>query len=502
MSCISRLIPWALALLLGGWAVPTAAQERPLALVGGTLIDGTGTEPVGDSAIVLRDGRIEAAGLRSEVVIPMDAEAIDVSGKWIIPGLIDAHVHFFQSGGLYTRPDIIDLRSVRPYEEELAAIRRKLPASLARYVASGVTGVIDIGGPIWTYEVRDLARSTSPAPRVAVAGPLLATYVPPQLEDVADPPMLRIETPEEARASVRRLLAHKPDLIKVWFVRPRRDLKEQIAWVEAAIAESHAAGVPVAVHATQERVARAVIDAGADILAHSIDDRRIGTEMADRIAAQRVIYVTTLVVNEGYREVLGGRVELTEIERQLGDREAIASWDDVSDLPARLAPRSPAAPQPAVDPEMAANLIALQQAGAIIAAGSDAGNIGTLHGPALHRELELMVEAGLTPMQALVAATRGGAAAMGRADELGTIEPGKLADMVVLDADPTANIRNTRRIDRVFVGGEMFNPDAIESTLRRHPHGCPRMTRGHCGLLDLQCSGLAPPAPRRFDRRT
>ncbi len=102
----------------------------------------------------------------------------------------------------------------------------------------------------------------------------------------------------------------------------------------------------------------------------------------------------------------------------------------------------------------------VQEAGITIAAGSDAGNNGTLHGPSLHHELALMVEAGLTPMQALVAATSGGAAVMGRVDELGTLQPGKLADFVVLAADPLADIRNTRAIALVIKGGQIFRPDA------------------------------------------
>jgi len=108
-----------------------------------------------------------------------------------------------------------------------------------------------------------------------------------------------------------------------------------------------------------------------------------------------------------------------------------------------------------------ANLKKLQDAGVVIAAGTDAGNIGTLHGPSLHREFELMAEAGLTPMQILVAATQGSAQVMGRAADVGTIAKGKLADLVVLSADPTAKIENARRIERVFKGGQMLDPDDL-----------------------------------------
>lgn len=455
-----------LILALLGWLAPAYAQQRSVALVGATLIDGTGAPPVVDSAVLVEGTRIAAAGPAAEVDIPEDAQVIDLSGKWLIPGLIDAHVHLFQSGGLYTRPDVIDLRTIRPYEEEITRIRHDLPETFARYIASGITSVLDLGGPMWTFQARALAESTRIAPRVAVTGPLLSTGIPPELAGVADPPMLRIETPQQARSAVRQLLAHRPDLIKVWFVRPGADLDEDLSWVRAAIEESHAAGIPVVIHATQLRVARVVIEAGADALAHSIEDRQIGPELARRMAEAGVVYVATLMVEEGYREVLGGHVELSGIERRLGDPEAITSWDDLEALRGRGPSLRPSlGPLRRVDPIMAGNLVRLRAARVRIAAGSDAGNIGTLHGPALHRELELLVEAGLTPMQALIAATWGGAEAMGRSHDLGTIEPGKLADMVVLEADPLVDIRNTRRIGRVVKGGEVFDPAAIAASL-------------------------------------
>jgi len=280
--------------------------------------------------------------------------------------------------------------------------------------------------------------------------------------------MLLIETPQEAASAVRQLLAHRPDLIKVWFVRPGADLAEDLSWVHVLIEESHTSGVRVVVHATQLRVARAVIEAGADALAHSIEDRQVGPELARRMAEAGVVYVTTLMVEEGYREVLGGDVELSGIERRLGDPEAIASWDDLAALRGRRAPREQGlgSPRP-VDPIVAGNLVRLQAAGVTIAAGSDAGNIGTLHGPALHRELELLVKAGLTPMQALVAATRGGAEAMGRSRDLGTLEPGKLADMVVLGRNlfetPPEEL-NAVPIRMTIVGGKVVYNQLLRMT--------------------------------------
>src|SRR5215813_10916173 len=159
-----------------------AAQQQQTGITviqGATVITGTGSPSIRNGAIVIDGGRIRDIGPRNEVRVPNNAQVIDARGKWIIPGLIDAHVHFSQSGGLYTRPDVIDLRSRRPYEKELEWIRGRLPYTFERYLASGITSVVDCGGPMWNFDVRDLAAATKKAPRVAVAGPLISTYLPP-----------------------------------------------------------------------------------------------------------------------------------------------------------------------------------------------------------------------------------------------------------------------------------------------------------------------------------
>ena len=418
MRLVGRLLLAGLAMLSG----TGQATERPVAFLGATVIDGTGRAPVQDAVLVVDDGRVVALGSHGELGL-LRAARIEVDGRWIIPGLIDAHVHFFQSGGLYTRPDIIDLREIRPYQAEIAAIREKLPETLARYVASGVTSVVDVGGPDGNVAIRARANALEIAPRIAVAGPLLGTYAPPELQANA-PPIVEIATPAQARAEVRRQLQLGVDLIKIWFVFPEADLAPALAWVRAAVEEAHAAGV---------RVVRMPRSSGS----RARWSRPASTSWRTASTTSR------------------------SIERRLGDPDAIASLADLDRLPPEVLPPwvGRARPRP-LDPVAAHNLRRVQAAGITIAAGSDAGNIGTLHGPSLHRELELMVQAGLTPMQVLVAATRGGAAVIGRAD-IGVVAPGQAADFVILEADPLADIRNTRRIWRVVQGGNMLDPEGL-----------------------------------------
>jgi imidazolonepropionase-like amidohydrolase len=460
-----------LASLLG-FLMPGAAgaESRWLAVVGGTVIDGTGGAPRPDTTILIDGERIAAIGPTGDVKVPAKARIVNAAGKWVIPGLIDAHVHFFQSGGLYTRPDIIDRRSVQPYEKEIERVREELPRTFARYIASGVTSVIDVGGPFWTFDVRSLAERIPRAPRVAVAGPLLANASPQELQGLDDPPMLSVATPEDARAAIERLLPHKPDMIKIWLVPSKRDLHQEMPWVRAAISASKAAGLPVIVHVTRPAWAQTVVAAGADILAHSITEAIIDDATLAMMKKNKVVYTTTLVVDESYRQVFAGRIRLLDIERRLGDPQAIRSLVRVDPLPFDMTATDWAQPAPPQGPDdtAAQNLKRVQQEGITIAAGSDAGNIGTLHGPALHRELELMVEAGLTPMQALLAATQGSARAMHRLNDLGGLEAGKLADLVVLDGDPLADISNTQNIAHVVKNGIIFDLDEIAQELRQN----------------------------------
>src|ERR1700687_2189227 len=221
---------------------PAPTVPTTLAIVGGTVVHpqrDAARAVAPNSVVLIADGRISAVGPTDSVAIPAGATVIDSHGKWIVPGLIDAHVHFFQSGNLYTRPDAADLRAAVPYASEVARNKARLAATFKVYLASGVTSVVDIGGPFWNFDMRDAAQRSAAAPRVSVAGPLISTVDDPPL-DLGDPPIIKITTPDEARALVRRELARQPDYIKVWFIyRSDADLPAQEIIVKAAADEAH-----------------------------------------------------------------------------------------------------------------------------------------------------------------------------------------------------------------------------------------------------------------------
>ena len=232
--------------------------------------------------------------------------------------------------------------------------------------------------------------------------------------------------------------------------------------IEATIVEAHAAGVRVAVHATQLEAARASVKAGADVLVHSVDDEAVDEKFVALVKESGTIYTSTLIVMEGYGDVLGGNVRMMDVERELGDPDVVMTWsevplgDDAEEIRARRRARLER-----TMPVMQQNLKTMQDGGAIIAAGTDAGNIGTLHGPAIHREFELMAEAGLTPREILVNATKNAALVFAAEPEMGTIEKGKFADLLVLDADPLEDVANLQRIHRVVKGGVALDPADI-----------------------------------------
>ena len=447
------------ALVFAASASHAIAQS---AFIGATLFDGTGADPVEDAVVIVMGDRILGVGKRNEVEIPDYLAVVDVRGKWIVPGLIDAHIHFFQSGGLYTRPDVIDLREWRSYEAEMVDIDADLEETFRRYLASGVTSVVDVGGGYWNFKVRDKANGQLHAPRTAVAGPLVSTVSRPQM-DIGDPPIIEVHSPEEARDLVRKQLEYEPDLVKIWFIVPRDgNFEPNLPIIEATIDEAHAAGVRVAVHATQLEAARASVEAGADVLVHSVDDRAVDDAFIDLVKDRGTVYTSTLIVMEGYGEVLGGSVRMLDVERELGDPDVVMTWSELplgADTEEVRARRLERLERTMV--VMQANLKAMQDGGAIVAAGTDAGNIGTLHGPAIHREFELMAEAGLTPREILIDATRNAALVFAPEPETGTIEAGKFADFLILDADPLADVANLRHIHRVVKGGVTLDPAEI-----------------------------------------
>jgi imidazolonepropionase-like amidohydrolase len=451
---------WKIA-VTSAFQAPPGTPPPPRALVGATLVDGTGAPPVPDACVILRGGNVDCAGTRAQCPPPEGIDILDLKGLWITPGIVDAHVHFSQTGWADGRPDAMDVRDRYPYEEVQAGLRAHPEHFLRSYLCSGVTAVFDVGGYPWTWDLGARADADPLAPRVAAAGPLLST-LDFWLNLPAERQFIYLGTEEDARSGVRYLATHGTDAVKVWFIPvAERNFDDMAKAVLAAGEEARARKVPLIVHATGLKEAKIALRTGASLLVHSVSDVPVDQEFLRLAKENRTIYCPTLTVVDGYRRLResavekkppsvddpNGCVDPGTLARVAETARLSVKEDDPASAERR---RERFATAARVAPP---NLKAVRDAGITIAMGTDAGNPLTLHGPSIYAEMEAMQAAGMTPMEVLVASTRSGALAMHRLEEFGTVEKGKRADLLVLGADPARDIKNLRQLRYVVKGG-------------------------------------------------
>ncbi len=406
-----------LALLLGTTlftfsaiaGVANAQTGTSKAFTGATLIDGTDHAPVPNATIVVRDGRIVAAGYANRVTIPAGTERIALDGKTVIPGLINAHGHVND------------------------------PHDLDTYAAYGVTTILSLGGeqpPIFAARAEQSSPTLARA-RVYVAGPVLTP-----------------RTLDEARTQVADAAAQRVDIVKIRVDDNLGTVAKMSPEIyRAVIAEAHRRNLRVAAHLYYLSDAKSLLDAGADFLAHSIRDADVDDGVIAALKRANVCLSPTLM-----REVSTFVYETTPdfFADPLFLAHANKEWVATLREPSRQeAMRGSASAQryKAALVVASRNLKRLSDAGVTIAMGTDTGPTGRFQGYFELMELELMAKAGLTPRQVLAAATRDAARCMKVDRDLGTLEPGKWADFVVLDASPLEDISNIRRIASVWIAG-------------------------------------------------
>src|SRR3989440_10195528 len=448
-----------------------SARGEKISLVGGTVINPVDGKVMPNATVVINGDKIERVSVGKQEAATLGRQ-IDCVGKFVLPGYIDTHVHFFQSADLFTRPDGADFNSIRPYKDEVAWIKSHLDDVFARYIRCGITSVVDVGGPMWNFEVRKKANATAKAPRVAVAGPLISSVSREKL-DLGDPPIVKIDTPDQAREFVRKLTDQKADLVKIWYIVDKDHPVDSFRpIVRATVEESHAHHTRVAVHATELETARAAVEEGADGLVHSVVDKPIDDAFVKLLQDRHTILCPTHVVFERYGRTFSHQLNFTPEEEKWGNPEVIASLD-VTKIPQDKLPdrvkQALADPKAAMDRVKKTydvalpNLKKLEDAGVTIAAGTDAGNIGTIHGPALFREFQLMKQAGLTNMQILQCATANAAKLFGgeTGAHIGKIDSGAFADLVILKSNPVDDIAHASDIDTVIKNGVIYPADSI-----------------------------------------
>src|SRR5215211_2216563 len=421
--------------------------------------------------VLVSNGIITAIG--KNLKGPDEVQVIDGSGKWLMPGLVDAHVHFFQSGGLYARPDVIDLRQYKPYEKEIEWVHQNMESFLRRYTAAGITTVIDVGANENFLRQRDSFRTRDYAPAVYMTGPLLTTYEPAPYKNLGgDEPFYLMKTTDEARAYVQKQLPLKPDFIKIWYIvlgkNKDSSARASLPLVQAVMDEARKNGLRVAVHATERITAMLAVQAGADYLVHDVEDEPVDAAFIELLKSKGTVLCPTLVVAGNYGRALGGSYTPTAEDYRYASPAPLNSMFDMNFLKDTLlanryktAIGNNAAFSKRRDSVRSGNLKKMADAGVVIATGTDAGNIGTQHVYSYFDELRAMQEAGMNTWSLLQASTINGAKAIGRQTEFGSIKKGMRADMILLSKNPVENIDNWKSIEWVIHKGVALRPDSV-----------------------------------------
>lgn len=431
-------------------------------LQGATVFDGNGLT-IPNGKILISEGRIIAIG-GEELKIPEQTELIDLSGKFITPGLVDAHVHFSQTGFFDGRPDALDIRDTLSFDTVQAVQRRDPDRYFETYLRSGVTAVYDVGGFDWTIDLQKSAEGNLNAPHIAASGPLLTPFPQERLDLFNVLParqMLALNSSDFGKAYVKRNTELGSTGIKIWSI----NLKDSIFMqsFKAVAEEVPRLGNQLIVHATDLDQAKEALQLGAKVLVHSVDDQVLDEEFLRLAKESGVIYCPTLVVVPGYSVAyrsLKGDFPINDPYQTLDPetRNLLKSsktffkyypnpekYDEnlqvVKDRDDKLRQI------------MYTNLKLVYEAGITIALSTDAGNPGTLHGLSVYDELEAMQRSGIPAADIIPMATRNGASAMRRTEDFGTLQAGKMADLIVMEKDPSADVANFRTITHVMRGG-------------------------------------------------
>jgi len=433
--------------VLLGFTSAYGQKNTVVVLEGARLIDGTGAAPRENTAIIIDGDHISAIGTAGKMRYPKGARVVDVRGRTIIPGLINSHGHLGVVLGTGQSPN--------------AYTRENVQNAVVQYEQYGVTSMISLGlNRDLVYELRDeQKKGTFPGASIFTAGRGIGVPGAAPPVNVAADQVYRATTVDEARAQVREMAAHHVDMIKIWvddiFGRFSKMQPEVYA---AIIDESHKQGLRVAAHVFYLADAKSLVADGVDVLAHSVRDQKVDAELISAMKSHGTFYVPTLTVDESFY-VFAEHPEMMdnpfftnavspELLKMFRSPEYKAKCENDPNLAKNKAAHA-AAMQ---------NLKLLEDAGVKVALGTDSGAFpARIHGWAEHRELEMMVDSGLTPMQALVAATQTSAALLNAGDR-GTLVPGKRADLIVLAANPLDDIRNTRQMVAIWHAGHEVKP--------------------------------------------
>lgn len=430
-----------LALLL---AVGTSSAQVTV-LTHSTVIDATGRPPISDATIVIEKGKIQDIGPAAKVKIPPGAEVIDLTGKTIMPGIINLHGHVGMVKGL--RQDMKNYT------------RENVEAQLRTYALYGVTATTSLGTDNdLIVELRnEQRRGKINGARVytALQGFTFLGGYPTQAPGVKGVAQ-EVGSAAQARTRVDKLAEKGADIVKMW-VDDHHDTFQKLppSIYTAIIDQAHKHKMKAFAHVYELSDAKGLVDAGLDVMAHSVRDAEVDAELIEKLKKNKVTAVATLTREQSTFVYADPPAWLNDPFFRQGTTPEI-----IKAVKTNLKAAQASDPESEVNRrgfEIAMrNLKKLADAGVRIGFGTDTGPPGRFQGFFEHWEMELMVQAGLTPMQVIQSFSKNSAEALGISDEFGTLTRGKVADLVVLDKNPLDDIRNTRTIHAVYLGGKKF----------------------------------------------
>jgi imidazolonepropionase-like amidohydrolase len=435
-------------------------QGNVIVITGAVVINGTGDQPE-TANVIIRGDRIES--VTSNPQIPAGARVIKAEGQTLLPGLFDLHTHL-------------------PYATS-SGISGDWAKNLKAYLYCGVTSVVDFGTYPETFEpMRRLIKTgIVKSPRISLAARMTTPGGHGAEGGRGDFFSIEVSTAREARASVRRVLPYQPDVIKVFtdgwrygFAPDMTSMNEET--LTALVDEAHRHNLEVLTHTVTLEKAKIAARAGVDVIAHSIANSSVDGEIIKLMKEKGTTYLPTMAVYEPRSRAILTPLLSTVLEPSVramiqppltapqtanGEIEIInpASINNPSPEQLRRLQRWQT---------LQKNTASLHEGGVTIGAGTDAGVTGTHHGWATLRELELLVAGGLTPLEAIVAATGNAARAIKVDHDRGTIAPGKLADLILIEGQPHKNIREIERIKRVFLGGREVDREMLAREIASH----------------------------------
>ena len=438
----------ALAGCAGGSSEPPAAASSAVVYDGARLVDGTGTPAVEAARLVVDDGVITAVGPEEDVESPPGATVVDLTGRTVMPALVNLHGHVGFQRGLtydaanYTRENIVD--------------------HLNRYAYYGVGVIVSLGtdaGDVWSEIRRDQETGTLGSARLFTAGRGLARPNAGPGAAALRPSAYGVTSEEQGRRYVQELAAQGVAFVKIW-VDDRGGSVEKLEpdLYRPIIDEAHGHGLDVIAHVFYHDDADELVAAGVDGFAHLVRDREMDDALVAAIVENDVFVMPNIGISERGRHTAPPPWLATPILTQTVAPAVLArATDTFASRAADAAERAARSYE-----QMERSLAKLHAAGAALVLGSDSGVQDHFYGFSAHRELELMVAAGLNPMDAIATATSRSADRLGL-DDSGRLTPGARADFIVLDANPLEDITNTRRIADVYIGGSAVDRTALRA---------------------------------------